>query len=116
MTTLTAFRKADERVTEIENQEGGKYLYGYGAVGTTKDYDEALKNAQQLYEQLTKQGIDPFNNMKYYKAVVTETTALNKGEIIANTKSPSQYKGMTKDEFIGSTKHISVYTITIIEF
>jgi len=53
--------------------------------------------------------------MKTYKAIVTEETAPDKGQIIANTKSPSQYKGMTKEQFVDATKYISVHTISIIE-
>ena len=53
--------------------------------------------------------------MKTYKAVITETTAGQKGQIVANTKSPSQYKGMTKEQFTEATKYISAYTIEILE-
>lgn len=53
--------------------------------------------------------------MKTYKAVVTETTSAEKGQIVANTKSPGQYKGMTKEQFTEATKYISAYTIEIIE-
>ena len=53
--------------------------------------------------------------MKTYKAIVTEETAANKGQVIANTKSPGQYKGMTKEKFTEATKNISAYTIEIVE-
>jgi len=53
--------------------------------------------------------------MKTYKAVITEETAAEKGTVIANTKSPGQYKGMTKEQFIEATKFISAYKIQIIE-
>jgi predicted RNA-binding protein with EMAP domain len=53
--------------------------------------------------------------MKNYIAIVTEETAPNKGQIIANTKSSIQYKGMTKKQFIEATKYISAHTITIKE-
>ena len=52
--------------------------------------------------------------MKTYKAIITEASA-QKGQIVANTKSPSQYKGMTKEQFTEATKSISVYTIEIVE-
>jgi len=55
------------------------------------------------------------NHMKTYKAIVTETTAASNGQVIANTKSPGQYKGMTKEQFTEATKYISAYTISIIE-
>jgi len=53
--------------------------------------------------------------MKTYKAIITEETSVQKGEIIANTKSPGQYKGMTKEQFTEATKNISAYTIEIVE-
>lgn len=53
--------------------------------------------------------------MTTYKAVVTEQTAPNFGQIVANTKSPGQYKGMTKAQFEAATKNITCYTITIVE-
>lgn len=53
--------------------------------------------------------------MKNYKAIITESTAPNKGQIIANTKSESQYKGMTREQFTEATKYISAYTVSIIE-
>lgn len=53
--------------------------------------------------------------MKTYKAVITETTAAEKGQVVANTKSSSQYKGMTKEQFTEATKNISAYTIEIVE-
>lgn len=55
------------------------------------------------------------NNMKTYKAVITETTAAENGQVVANTKSPGQYKGMTKEQFTEATKYISAYRIEIIE-
>lgn len=53
--------------------------------------------------------------MKFYKAVITEETAPNKGQVIANTFSSRRYKGMTKEEFTEATKYISAFTISIIE-
>lgn len=53
--------------------------------------------------------------MKTYKAIVTESTAPNKGQIVANTKSSRRYKGMTKEQFTEATKYISAHTISIIE-
>ena len=61
MTTLNKFKAADRKVTEIENK-GGVYMGdGYGTVETTKEYDEALIEAQALYVELEKLGIDPNN-------------------------------------------------------
>ena len=61
MTTLVEkFRAADKKVTEIENN-GGLYLgESYGSTESTKEYDEALEEAQSLYAELEKLGIDPF--------------------------------------------------------
>lgn len=59
MTTLEKFRQADKKVTELENN-GGVYSNGYGATLTTKEYDKALKEAQELFEILDNQGINPF--------------------------------------------------------
>ena len=53
--------------------------------------------------------------MKTYKAIVTEEKAANKGQVLANTKSPGKYKGMTKEEFTKETKYISAFKISIIE-
>jgi hypothetical protein len=53
--------------------------------------------------------------MTTYKAVITESTAPEKGQVIANTKSPGQYKGMTKEQFIEATKYISAHKIEIVE-
>jgi len=53
--------------------------------------------------------------MKTYKAVIIEKTAATKGQIVANTKSSGEFKGMTKEEFTEATKYISAYTIEIIE-
>ena len=53
--------------------------------------------------------------MKNYKAIITEETSAQKGQIVANTKSSSKYKGMTKEQFTEATKNISVYTIEIVE-
>ena len=49
--------------------------------------------------------------MTHYKAIVTEKTASDFGEIIANTKSPGKLKGMNKEDF---TK--AVYNSTCYEF
>ena len=53
--------------------------------------------------------------MKFYKAVVTEETAPNRGQIIANTKSSRKYKGMTKEQFTEATRYISAHSISIFE-
>lgn len=53
--------------------------------------------------------------MKFYKAVITEETAPNRGQVVANTKSSRQYKRMTKEQFTEATKYISAHTISIIE-
>lgn len=53
--------------------------------------------------------------MKNYQAIVTEKTAHNFGQVIANTKSPGQYKGMTLEQFTEATSAITVFTITIFE-
>ena len=55
------------------------------------------------------------NIMTHYKAIVTERTSPNFGQIIANTKSSLKYKGMNKEQFTEATKHISCFTISIIE-
>ncbi len=61
MTNLQKFKAADKKVTEIENK-GGVYMGdGYGTVETTTEYDEALIEAQALYAELEKLGIDPNN-------------------------------------------------------
>tara|TARA_R110000850_G_scaffold49537_4_gene122167 strand:- start:1211 stop:1372 length:162 start_codon:yes stop_codon:yes gene_type:complete len=52
--------------------------------------------------------------MKTYKAIITEASA-QKGQIVANTKSSGQYKGMTKEKFTEATKYISAFTIEIVE-
>ncbi|HEY5590668.1 MAG TPA: hypothetical protein VIK55_06580 [Paludibacter sp.] len=54
--------------------------------------------------------------MPNFKAVITETTAKDKGLVIANTKSPSQYRGMNKEQFTEATKYLSAFSISIIEF
>ena len=54
--------------------------------------------------------------MTYFKAVVTDKTASEYGSIVANTKSPSKYKGMSRSEFELATKYVTCYTIEIIEF
>ena len=53
--------------------------------------------------------------MTTYKAIITEETSSQKGQIVANTKSEGQYKGMTKEQFIEATKYISAFTIEISE-
>jgi len=53
--------------------------------------------------------------MTTYKAIITEATSGQKGQIVANTKSPSQYKGMTKEQFTKATKYTSAYAIEIVE-
>ena len=53
--------------------------------------------------------------MTTYKAIITEETSAQKGQIVANTKSPGKYKGMTKEQFTEATKSISAYTIEIVE-
>lgn len=59
MTLLEKFRQADKKVNEIESK-GGLLEVGYGAIETTKEYDEALEYSQKLYMELEKQGINPF--------------------------------------------------------
>jgi hypothetical protein len=53
--------------------------------------------------------------MKTYKAIITEETSAQKGQIVANTKSPSPIQRMTKEQFTEATKNISAYTIEIVE-
>jgi hypothetical protein len=53
--------------------------------------------------------------MKTFTAIITEATSTQKGQIVANTKSPGQYKGMTKEQFTEATKYISAYKIEIVE-
>lgn len=53
--------------------------------------------------------------MTHYAAIITDETAPNNGQMIANTKSSLRYKGMTKEEFTEATKYISCYKITIKE-
>lgn len=59
MTTLENFKLADKKVTEIENN-GGLFIDGY-ITGSTKEYNNALKVAKNLYNELLEQGINPFN-------------------------------------------------------
>ena len=59
MTLLEKFRQADKKVNEIE-ANGGLLSGSYGTVETTKEYDKALEEAQELYMELEKQGIYPF--------------------------------------------------------
>lgn len=59
MTTLEKFIAADKKVNDIENNDG-LILSGYGGVESTKEYDEALKEAQALYSELESEGINPF--------------------------------------------------------
>ena len=54
--------------------------------------------------------------MTYYKAIITQENSGKKGQILANTKSPSEYKGMTKEEFTENARYISVYATEIVEF
>jgi len=67
-------------------------------------------NGRRIINKRTKT-----NDMETYKAIVTEETAASKGQIIANTKSPGLYNGMTKEQFTEAVEHISAYTISIIE-
>lgn len=53
--------------------------------------------------------------MKTYKAIISEATSSTKGQVVANTKSPGRYNGMTKKQFSEAVKDISAYTIEIIE-
>ena len=53
--------------------------------------------------------------MTYFKAVIIEKTAPGFGRAIANTKSPSKYKGMNRKDFEIATKYISCFTIEIVE-
>lgn len=54
--------------------------------------------------------------MAFFKAVIVEKTAKDFGKTIANTKSPSRFKNMSKQDFAETVKHISCYRIEIIEF
>ena len=57
---LNNFKKADKKVSDIENA-GGVYMgEGYGSVESTKEYDKALEESQSLYMELQKRGINPF--------------------------------------------------------
>ena len=59
MTTLEKFYEADRKVTELEKTD--MYMgEGYGTVETTKEYNEALTEAQRLYTELESKGINPF--------------------------------------------------------
>ena len=61
MTTLEKFRKADAKVTLIEDQQGGTFeKANYGGVGHTEEYNNALLEAQDLYAELETLGINPF--------------------------------------------------------
>lgn len=60
MTTLEKFRKADLRVTEIENKLPYNVENGDVVFIVTKEYDDALELAQNLYNELENQGINPF--------------------------------------------------------
>jgi len=53
--------------------------------------------------------------MKTYKAVIIEKDSGLAGSIIANTKSPGKYKGMSFEQFIEATKYISCFEIAIEE-
>jgi hypothetical protein len=52
----------------------------------------------------------------YYKRVITEKTAPNFGQVIANTKSPGKYKGMMKKDFERITRYNSCFTSEVVEF
>jgi len=53
--------------------------------------------------------------MKNYKAVIKDSSTNLNGQIIANTKTPSRFKGMNRIDFETATKFISVYNIEIVE-
>ncbi len=58
---LNRFREADKKVDEIE-ENGGVYLgEGYSGARTTKEYDDALAESQEVYNLLIEKGIDPFS-------------------------------------------------------
>ena len=58
--TLENFRAADKKVTEIENSGGIYQGIGYSGTQTTKEYEEALKEAQKLFAILEQNNINPF--------------------------------------------------------
>lgn len=60
MTTLEAFRKADAKVTRLELT--GVNIGEGGKVTCTKEYEAALAEAQALYLELERQGINPFKS------------------------------------------------------
>jgi hypothetical protein len=53
--------------------------------------------------------------MKNYKAIISEKTAYNFGQVIANTKIPSQYKGMDKETFYNAIKKSTCFTFELKE-
>jgi len=53
--------------------------------------------------------------MTSYKAIIVDTSSGMAGRIIANTKSPGQYKGMTLEQFTKATKNITCFEIMIEE-
>ena len=58
MTTIAKFEAANKRVEELEAT--GLFLTGYGAVESTQEYEAALAEAQDLYNELANNGINPF--------------------------------------------------------
>jgi len=53
--------------------------------------------------------------MTYFKAVITEKTSSRFGTQVADTKSPTKYRGMNRKDFELATKYISCFTIQIVE-
>jgi hypothetical protein len=51
--------------------------------------------------------------MTHYKAIITEKTASGFGEIIANTKSPSKLKGLSKEDFIEAVCNETCYEFKV---
>jgi len=60
MTLTEKFLAADEKVSEIEARNFEVYNPETDRYETSKEYTEALEDAQKLYAELEKQGINPF--------------------------------------------------------
>jgi hypothetical protein len=55
------------------------------------------------------------NGGPYYARIVTERTAKKRGMMIANTKSPGKYRGMSRKEFTQATKYIDVFRSIVVK-
>ena len=53
--------------------------------------------------------------MTFYNAVIVEKNSPEFGKVVANTKSPSKYKGMSKSQFKKAVKFISVFRLEIVK-